>query len=80
MLNSLYGKFATSLVGTSKSPMITPEGIVTYKLEDPKEKKGLYLPIACFITAYAREKTIRTSQAIKEYSINKYGIDLYCYS
>ena len=36
--------------------------------------------MATFITAYAREKTIRTSQAIKEYSINKYGKDLYCYS
>lgn len=33
-----------------------------------------------FITAYAREKTIRTSQAIKEYSIKKYGVDKYIYS
>jgi hypothetical protein len=33
-----------------------------------------------FITAYAREKTIRTSQSIKEYSLSKYGKDLYCYS
>ena len=33
-----------------------------------------------FITAYARNKTIRTSQKIKSYSINKYGIDMYCYS
>ena len=34
----------------------------------------------CFITAYARKKTIETSQKIKEYSINKYGKDLYIYS
>ena len=33
-----------------------------------------------FITSYARNKTIRTSQAIKTYSIEKYGEDLYCYS
>ena len=33
-----------------------------------------------FITSYAREKTIRTSQAIKDYSIKKYGVDKYCYS
>lgn len=33
-----------------------------------------------FITAYAREKTIRTSQAIKDYSLNKYGKDMYIYS
>lgn len=36
--------------------------------------------MGCFTTAYAREKTIRTSQAIKDYSLKKYGIDLYCYS
>ena len=38
------------------------------------------MPVGCFTTAYAREKTIRTSQAIKDYSIKKYGKDLYCYS
>lgn len=36
--------------------------------------------MGAFITAYARRKTIETSQAIKTYSINKYGVDLYCYS
>ena len=36
--------------------------------------------MACFITAYARDKTIRTSQAIMTYSLEKYGKDLYCYS
>lgn len=34
----------------------------------------------CFITAYARNKTIRTSQAIKDYSLKKYKKDLYIYS
>ena len=38
------------------------------------------MPIGIFITSYAREKTIRTSQAIKDYSLEKYGKDLYCYS
>lgn len=41
---------------------------------------GIYIPIGAFITAYAREKTIRTSQAIKEYSLKKYGFDAYVYS
>lgn len=40
----------------------------------------MYLPVASFITAYAREKTIRTSQAIMDYSLEKYGKDLYVYS
>ena len=80
MLNALYGKFATSLDCQSKIPYLDEAGVVHYSLTEKEEKKGLYLPVGCFITAYAREKTIRTSQAIKEYSINKYGIDKYCYS
>lgn len=80
MLNSLYGKFCTSLEVRSKSPYLSEEGIVKYKLEEPEEKEGIYLPIGSFITAYARNKTIRTSQSIKEYSIKKYGIDKYIYS
>ena len=79
MLNSLYGKFATSLDVQSKIPYIENE-IVKYKLGEKKIKKGVYLPMGTFITAYARDKTIRTSQAIKDYSIEKYGEDKYCYS
>ena len=79
MLNSLYGKFATSLEVQSKIPYIEDE-IVKYKLTEKEEKDGLYLPVASFITAYAREITIRTSNKIKEYSINKYGQDMYIYS
>ncbi len=79
-LNSLYGKFATSLDVQSKYPYLDNDGIVKYYLGDKDKKKGLYLPIGIFITSYAREKTIRTSQAIKDYSIKKYGIDMYIYS
>ena len=78
-LNSLYGKFATSLDVQSKHPYLE-EGIVKYSLGEKETKKGLYLPIGIFITSYARDKTIRTSQAIKDYSIKKYGEDKYCYS
>ena len=72
MLNSLYGKFATSLDVQSKIPFLGDDDIVHYRLSDEKKKDGLYLPIASFITSYAREKTIRTSQAIKTYSLEKY--------
>lgn len=44
-----------------------------------KEKEYIFL-LGCFITSYARYKTITTSQAIKDYSIKKYGVDMYCYS
>ena len=79
MLNSLYGKFATGLDVRSKIPYLEDD-IVKYLTTSPDRKDGVYLPMGCFITAYAREKTIRTSQAIKDYSIEKYGKDLYCYS
>ena len=79
MLNSLYGKFATSLDVQSKIPYLE-DGIVNYYLTEKEQRKGLYLPIGIFITSYARDKTIRTSQAIKDYSIKKYGKDLYYYS
>lgn len=79
MLNSLYGKFATSLEVRSKIPYLEND-ILHYRLSNKEEKDGIYLPVGAFITAYAREKTIETSQAIKEYSIEKYGKDLYIYS
>jgi len=47
----------------------------------PEEtRKGCYIPAACFITAYGRDKTIRTSQAIRDYTTKKYGKDGYFYS
>lgn len=79
MLNSLYGKFATSLDVQSKIPYLEGD-IVKYKLGEKTTKDGVYLPMGAFITAYARDKTIRTSQSIKDYSSKKYGIDMYCYS
>ena len=79
MLNSLYGKFATSQDMQEKYPYLEDD-VVKYYLGEKDKKKGLYLPIGIFITSYAREKTIRTSQAIKDYSIEKYGKDMYIYS
>lgn len=61
-------------------PYLGTDKIVHYSLGEKEKKKGIYLPLAVFVTSYGREKTIRTSQAIKEYSIKKYGKDLYCYS
>ena len=46
----------------------------------PEQKKGLYLPIASFVTSIARNKTIRTSQAVRDFSLQKYGVDKYWYS
>ena len=80
MLNSLYGKFAKNPYNRSKYPYINESGEVSYHLGDVEEGKGLYIPIGAFITSYAREKTIRTSQAIRDYTLKKYGKDYYIYS
>ena len=80
MLNSLYGKFAKNPMNRCKYPYINDNGEVSYMLGDLEEGKGLYIPIGAFITSYAREKTIRTSQAIRDYSLKKYGKDYYIYS
>lgn len=80
MLNALYGKFATALEITNKVPEIDSNGVVYYVNSEKEIKTGLYLPMGTFITAYAREKTIRTSQAIKDYSLKKYKKDKYIYS
>ena len=80
MLNSLYGKFGMNPNVRGKYPVITSEGIIEYLCYPMEQRKGIYIPVATFITSYARYKTISTSQAIKEYTINKYGIDYYIYS
>ena len=49
-------------------------------MSEAKQESGIYIPVAAFITSYARKKTISTSQAIKDYSISHYGKDLYYYS
>lgn len=64
MLNSLYGKFATNPKARKKIPYLDPEdNIVRYKYGDPEEREPVYTAMGCFITAYAREKTIRSAQA-----------------
>ena len=68
------------LIYNVKFHLYGDDDIVHYTFSEKEQKEGIYLPIGSFITAYAREKTIRTSQAIKDYSIKKYGKDMYIYS
>lgn len=63
MLNSLYGKFAASPEGRSKIPYLD-NNIVRYKLSELEERTAYYLPISIFITSWARDKTIRSAQAV----------------
>lgn len=80
MLNSLYGKFGLNPDVRGKFPYLDTDGIVHYGLYPAEIRESIYIPVATFITSYARKKTIETSQKIKDYSIKKYKKDLYIYS
>lgn len=62
LLNNLYGKFATNPDVTGKYVTLKND-VVSYQLLDPKFRDPVYTAMGAFITAYAREKTIRTAQA-----------------
>ena len=80
MLNSLYGKFGLNPRVRGKIPYLNEDGIVKYKLGEEEIRNAIYIPVATFITSYARRKTIKTSQTIKDYTISKYHKDYYIYS
>lgn len=63
MLNALYGKFGLNPDVKSKIPFFDGE-LVHYKISDSEVREGIYIPMAIFITSYAREKTIRSAQTL----------------
>ena len=79
LLNSLYGRTALSGTARQKAPYLQ-DGIIKFRLLPPETRETVYIPVAAFITAYGRERTIRTSQTIKDYTLKKYGEDRYYYS
>lgn len=56
MLNSLYGKFATSLQVQSKNPYLGDDEIIHYELGEKEEKEGLYLPVRNFYYIICKRK------------------------
>lgn len=64
MLNSLYGKFATATKRRKKTPFLIDD-VVSYQVnKDIETVDPIYTALACFVTAYARDKTIRTAQSV----------------
>lgn len=80
MLNSLYGKFGLNPDVRGKYPYLDENEVVRYAMYPKETRNAIYIPVASFITSYARRKTITTSQSIKDFTISKYGIDYYIYS
>lgn len=79
LLNSLYGKLSCSGETKMKIPYMR-NGILSFALSEKQERETLYVGAGSFITSYGRNRTIRTSQCIKDYTIKKYGEDRYYYS
>lgn len=63
MLNNLYGKFALNPSTHSKIPALI-NGVVKYALGPEEKRDAIYIPVGSFITAYARDKTIRAAQVL----------------
>ena len=75
MLNSLYGRFALNPKSDTKIPTIDEDQIVRHKyvtvetakdlgVDEPELRDPVYTAMGAFITAYAREKTIRSGQRV----------------
>ena len=78
MLNSLYGKFATNPNAETKFSIIDSDGVVRQFINNEENRKKfnitdvkpdelrspVYTAMGAFITAYARNKTIRSAQAV----------------
>lgn len=65
MLNNLYGKFAKNPDTTGKYPYLDPKtNVVKYELKEQTYSEPVYTAMGAFITAYAREKTIRSGQQV----------------
>ncbi len=63
MLNSLYGKFGAKPEGANRYPFMDHDGNVVYQESDAEDRTPVYIPLATFVTSYARLKTISTAQA-----------------
>ena len=79
MLNNLYGKMATNPIGRQKAPVLQ-DNELHFMMLPTEERKPIYIPVATFITAYARKYIIETSQYIRDWSMKNKGYDAYVYS
>ena len=68
MLNALYGKFGLNPNVRSKIPY-HENGEVKFHYDEWDTREPLYIPVATFVTAWARNKTIRSAQMLKEHFV-----------
>jgi hypothetical protein len=61
MLNALYGKFGLNPIVKGKTPTFDGE-MIHYVMGENEEREPIYIPVASFVTAYARKITIDSAQ------------------
>lgn len=75
MLNSLYGKFGLNPRGAKKAPFIGDDLSLHQMMLEVEERKPIYIPVATFITAYARKYIIESGQKMREWTLKHKGFD-----
>lgn len=63
MLNALYGKFGLKISCRSKIPYYESDRVI-YRDGEQEKRDPVYIPMACYITAWARYTTITAAQAV----------------
>lgn len=61
-MNSFYGKFGTRLHGHSKMVEFQND-MLKFSMLPEEEREGVYLPVACYVTAYGRQNLVRAVNA-----------------
>ena len=63
-LNSLYGKFGTRPHMPNPTVFFDEDNIMHLMIteDDISDNEGEYIPVACFVTAYARDYIVRSAQ------------------
>lgn len=63
MLNSLYGKFGSSIKTKSKFPYYD-DGKISFRTGEEESKEPIYIPVATFVTSWARYTIIKAAQKV----------------
>lgn len=66
-LNGLYGKFGTNPKNVIKEPYLDENGVLRFSTVEKEDRPSVYVPMASFITAYARKQIVETAQATWEW-------------
>lgn len=64
--NNIYGKMGTNPICGKKKPYLGKDGCVHFEQLPTEVRDSIYVPVACFTTAYGRSLTIRTAQAVED--------------